>query len=53
MSTPFDSSVTDKLLTTTRAVRKRSAYYTGDDFKPGARRDARSVTYLDRWKAPI
>lgn len=26
------------------------AYYTGDDFKPGARRPAESITYFNGWK---
>ena len=26
------------------------AFYTGDDFKPGARLPAEKVTYFNRWK---
>lgn len=29
------------------------AYYTGDDFKPGTRKPATAVTYLNGWKKPI
>jgi nitroreductase len=29
------------------------AYYTGDDFKPAARRPVEEVTFLDRWGAPL
>jgi hypothetical protein len=26
------------------------AYYTGDDFKPGARRPAEEITYWNSWR---
>lgn len=29
------------------------AYYTGDDFRPAARRPMEEITYLDRWGAPL
>jgi nitroreductase len=29
------------------------AYYTGDDFKPAARRPVREVCFLDHWDNPL
>jgi nitroreductase len=35
--------------TVTQAALIPVAYYTGDDFKPAARKPAEQVTYWDRW----
>jgi len=37
--------------TVTQAALLPVAYYTGDDFKPAPRRDAREVTYWNEWRA--
>ena len=47
---PFDTDQTDRLLTTTRSVRKRLvAYSTGEDFTLADRRRVEEVAYVDRW----
>jgi len=36
--------------TVTQVAMTPIAYYTGDDFKPGTRRPAEEITYLNGWK---
>lgn len=46
----IDRANTDKLLSTTRAVRKHMDFDTGDDFKPAKRPPGKAVMHVNGWK---